>query len=114
MPAHPGRQRDQAHQVVVQPHLLQREEPAGGVGAVLGDEQLLEPFGQAAHDRRRQHAGQLDEGVAGGRPRRPAGATWYGVAEQRRRPARRRPARRRAGRGRRPASAGRSDRCRPA
>jgi len=63
--AEPWRERHGAHQRVVDPHLLQGKETTGGRVTVRGPQQLLQPVRQPQHHRRRQHAGELDEGVAG-------------------------------------------------
>lgn len=58
-----GRERHGAHQVVVEPHLLERGESPGDVVTVLRAQQLLESLGEAAHHRRRQHCGQSHESL---------------------------------------------------
>jgi len=47
----------------VQPQLLKGDEATRHIITVLSPQQAVEPFGESADHRRRQHMRQLDEGI---------------------------------------------------
>jgi hypothetical protein len=56
-------QRDFAHHLVVQPHLLEGDEATRHIFPVLGLQEAVKAFSQSADDRRREHVRKFDEGV---------------------------------------------------